>query len=314
MSTAPGNFRGPFNVGPKGARFYQAGMLVEEKTRARRRLRFLYRSFLGRIVRLVFRTRVAAWIYALWQHSIFSRRAIKPFVRRYSVNLDDFQIPERGFRSFNDFFVRRLKQDARPVDEDRDALVAPTDSKVFMVSDLDGNDTFSVKGIPFDVGDFLGDPHLGRMFEGGTLLLFRLAPYDYHRYHAPVDCMPGTPGVVHGRLESVNPLVYAFGYMPLTTNERDVVELAETPFGGLVLVSVGAMFVGKIVHTFVENRPLKKGSELGYFAFGGSTLALLAQQGVMTVRDDIRQHSADGFETAVQMGERIATRARREGV
>ena len=137
-------------------------------------------------------------------------------------------------------------------------------------------------------------------------MIFRLAPPDYHRFHFPFACIPGNPRIITGKLESVNPVVYASGIQPLVENERHVIELKSNVAGDVVMIPVGACFVGKIIETFKAGLPYNKGDEVGYFAFGGSTVVLLFKKNTITLRDDLVRYSALGYETAVKMGEGVA--------
>ena len=124
---------------------------------------------------------------------------------------------------------------------------------------------FFVKSRPFNLADFLRDDALAKKYEHGTLLLFRLAPYDYHWYHFPCDGVPSEPILLHGELESVNPMVYKAGQMPLEDNERQIVLLQTEHVGTVAMVTVGARMVGRITQKYIPNQPYKKGDEMGYF-------------------------------------------------
>ena len=157
----------------------------------------------------------------------------------------------------------------------------------------------------FDLKKFLKDEKLANDFAGGTLIIFRLAPDDYHRFHFPLDCTPTTPIRIKGILESVNPVVYKSGMQVLTENERFLIQLTNTACGTVLMIPVGAMCVGKIKHTFIPNQSYKKGDEAGYFEFGGSTVVLLFQKNTLNPLPNFIQHSQEGYESVIKMGEAV---------
>ena len=138
------------------------------------------------------------------------------------------------------------------------------------------------------------------------MLLFRLAPQDYHRFHFPFDCVPSKVKFIHGKLESVNPVVYQSGVQPLTENERHLITLNSQNFGHVQFVPVGAMVVGKIVETFTPNLFYNKGAEAGYFAFGGSSIVMIFKKYEIKVADKILHNSQNNIETAIKMGQPVA--------
>ncbi len=304
-STMKTNRKSSLRVGKQGSLYYKKDKLIEEKTLAWRRLKFLYQNPFGRFCRFFFRKGIAARLYGAWQDSRFSKRSIEKFIREYDIDTNDFLVPEKGYESFNDFFIRKLKPGVRPIDLIPDVFVSPCDGKVLAISNITREANFFVKKKPFTLSTFLENEKLAKDFENGTLLLFRLAPYDYHRFHFPCDAQATSIRTISGAYESVNPFVYTTGVLPLHTNERDVVQLETQEFGAMMMVLVGAMLVGRIVHTYKENKKHLKGDEMGYFAFGGSSIVLLFPKDTVKIRDDILKHSYNGYETAVVVGERV---------
>ena len=152
---------------------------------------------------------------------------------------------------------------------------------------------------------FFNDEILAKKYEGGTLLIFRLAPYDYHRFYFPFDCIPGLIVKIKGKYDSVNPIVFKSGYQPITENKRHLIILKTKNFGEVAMVPVGAICVGKIIETFTENQDYDKGDEAGYFSFGGSTVVLAFEKGKVSIDPKFVEHSKAGYETQVLFGERI---------
>jgi len=285
--------------------FDASGKLAKENVEGEFFLRFLYSSFWGKILRFIFRRKYVAQIYAAYQKSSFSKNKIKPFVKKHNIDLSQAEKKLEQFFSFNDFFIRKLKFGARQIDGNPNIIVAPADSKLFIIPDISDEVSFFVKNTKFNLKKFLGNEQLAQECENGTLMLFRLAPYDYHRFHFPVDCVPLKAKNINGVYESVNPLVYKSGVQPLTENERKIVLLKTEKFSDVVLVAVGAMLVGKIKLNFDPKRNYKKGQEMGYFEFGGSTIALLFKNGMIKPKQKFLGHSLQDFETAVKMGQAV---------
>ena len=219
--------------------------------------------------------------------------------------MNDFVTPPGGFSSFNDFFIRALRPGARIIDRGEDVLVSPADSKLLVIPRITKETRFFVKSKPFCLKRFLDDESLAKQYEQGTLLLFRLAPYDYHRYHVPCDGVPSKHRVIPGALESVHPIMYKTGSLPLQTNERHLTLLETKKFGSVAVVAVGAQLVGSISHVYIPGEACRKGDESGYFSFGGSSLVLLFKRDSIVVDREFLEHSQENFETAVRVGQRI---------
>ena len=151
----------------------------------------------------------------------------------------------------------------------------------------------------------LNNDKLTEQFEGGTAIVIRLAPWDYHRFHFPLDGIPSAPRVVAGRFDSVSPTVYRAGIQPLEIIERHIVEFRTDKASTVAIVLVGALFVGVIVETYSPGTKQLQGDEMGYFEYGGSTMVMLFQKGTITVASELIAASAEGKETPVKMGEVI---------
>ncbi len=284
-------------------RYIRNNQLVEETNPSFGLLRFLYAHHLGLFARMILKRHWVAHLIGRYYATLRSRNQIAPFIKRFNIDMSDFMVPTGGYQSFNDFFTRSLKAGARTIDQNH--AIAPSDCKVYVIPNISTSTNFFVKHQPFNLKQFLGSDALATLFQNGTLFMFRLAPYDYHRFHFPIDCVPSQPKVIKGVLESVNPFVFYRGVQPLITNERHLITLETKQYGTVAMVPVGAMMVGAIGYTYTPNHAYKKGDETGFFAFGGSTVVLLFKQSVITPRANFIKNSLQGFETAVTMGESI---------
>lgn len=271
-----------------------------------RMLTFLYKNRLGRLVRsALVAKKYPSVIASGFANSRFSRFFIKSFVRRNNINLDECIIPAGGFRSFNDFFYRTLKPGARQIDQRPEVITSPADSKILVIENIQPGTTFGVKNIPFNLARLVQNDALAHEFYGGTLMIFRLAPQDYHRFHFPCAGTPATVEKIPGKYESVHPLVYQCGVQPLTENERHLIRINTETCGTVLCVPVGALLVGKIIETYQPNTKQAKGAEMGYFAFGGSSIVMLFKAGAIKL-DPCLTAATNGTEVPVRMGQAIA--------
>lgn len=238
---------------------------------------------------------------------VLSRRistvAIPGFIQKNQIDM--LQYEECRFRSYNDFFTRKIKPGSRVMDLTPAHLIAPCDSRlsVYPIS-LDA--TFLVKEMPYTVGQLLKNEALAKEYEGGTLLLFRLTVADYHRYcyvdNGRISKATWIPGVFH----TVNPAAGEV-YPIYKENTRCYSILDSEQFGEILVMEVGALLVGKIVN-HLEEGLVSKGEEKGHFEFGGSTVILLLKKNVCQMDADLVENTRRGLETQVRYGEKIGVK------
>jgi len=237
-----------------------------------------------------------------------SKRSIAPFVRAYKVNTSECELNVNEYRTFNDFFARRLKTGARPIAalDDPNILTCPADCRLLVFPSLSSSHHFWLKGEELTIGDLFGDSfqHLVHHFHDPALVIARLAPSDYHRWHTPMRCRMDQRASLHGTYYSVSPSavrrVNVYG-----KNKRELCLLHSCEFGPCVLVAVGASMVSSIHISAPSDRVLDKGEEHGHFRFGGSTVLLLYQRDRVQFDNDLIANSLEPIETVVRMGERI---------
>ncbi len=267
-------------------------------------LEWMYGTRPGRLlVKLMIRpgvSRAAGWLL----DRRVSALAVRPFIRKNHICMDDFE--QRRFRSFNDFFTRRVLPGKRPVDDAPAHLIAPCDSKL-TVYDIRPDSRFRVKGTEYTLEGLLQSKELAETFLGGTLLLFRLTVGDYHRYtYIDSGFVTGStriPGVFH----TVNPA--AASRCPIyRENTREYSLLESLRFGTVLQMEVGAAMVGRIVNA-PGSRNVRRGEEKGRFEFGGSTVIVLLQKGRAILDTDLLRNTAQDAETVVRLGERIGIKA-----
>lgn len=226
-------------------------------------------------------------LYGCWQKQPWTKRNIRSFIADYDVEASEFQEPIDAFNSFNDFFIRKLKTSARPVAAGDKVAVIPADGRYLFFPDVDAADGFIVKGKKFNLSTFLENDKLAEEYRHGTMIIARLCPSDYHRFHFPCDCIPGTSELINGWLYSVNPIALKKDIEIFTQNKRAITALETTAFGKVLYIEVGATNVGSIHQTYTPHEPQAKGMEKGYFSFGASTLVLLFPAGSIQLDADL---------------------------
>lgn len=234
-----------------------------------------------------------------------SAARVAPFVRDFHLDPAEFADSIESFTSFNAFFYRRLRPEARPVDPDPATVVFPADGRHLGFANLQASDTFFLKGQRFDLDTFLGDAALSRRYAGGAAVFSRLCPVDYHRFHFPVPGTPGPARLVNGWLWSVNPVALRRNLGFLWENRRWLCEIESPTAGRVLMAEIGATNVGSARHTFQPGRPVLKGAEKGYFRFGGSAVLTLFEPGRVALDEDLLTQSAQGRELYAHVGDHL---------
>ena len=238
-----------------------------------------------------------------------SAREIPTFIALHNLNTDEIRDPLDSFKTFNEFFYRKLKPDARPNEEpDNPArLVSGADCRMMAFPTVTEATKIWIKGRDFSVSRLLGEAakdvsNIEAYQNGGALAIFRLAPQDYHRFHCPADATVGRPTYISGQYYTVNPMAIRSSIDVYGENIRVVVPFHSRCFGTFYAVCIGAMMVGSTVLTVKEGDKVKRGDEFGYFKFGGSTIVLLFEQGRVEWDQDLLDNSKAAIETLVRVG------------
>ena len=234
-----------------------------------------------------------------------SKARIRPFIRKYKLDEEEFDSDPEGFRSFNEFFSRKLKPDARPIEQENAVAVFPADGRHLGVQDLSANLGFYVKGQKFDLPKLFQSEELAGRFRKGSLIISRLCPVDYHRFHAPVSGKISEARLINGSLFSVNPIALRKRLSVFWDNKRYLCMIDSDYHGKVAQFIVGATCVGSATFTFSQNQRVKKGEELGYFSFGGSSVLTLFEKDRLRISEDVQQHSQANIETYAKMGEEM---------
>ncbi|QIW95458.1 hypothetical protein AMS68_000976 [Peltaster fructicola] len=240
-----------------------------------------------------------------------SASQIPGFINFHQLDMGEVLLPTSDFKNFNEFFYRQLKPDARPCSapDDPHIIVSPADCRSVVFNRLDDAQRIWVKGRDFSVERLLGNayPEDAKRFKNGALGIARLAPQDYHRFHIPVDGVMGEPKLIEGEYYTVNPMAIRSALDVYGENIRVVVPIDSAVHGRVMVICVGAMMVGSTVITRKAGEQVKRAEELGYFKFGGSTILLLFQPGVMQFDDDLVANSDGALETLIRVGMAIGS-------
>ncbi len=232
-----------------------------------------------------------------------SKSRVKPFIETYGIAEEEHVKRADEFTSFNDFFYRKLKPEARPEDEAEDSVVFPADGRHLGFSKASEVEGVFVKGQQFNLERLLGDSDLAARYADGAAVFSRLCPVDYHRFHFPVAGVPGNARLINGLLYSVNPLALRDRLSILWENKRYVTEIDTEEVGKVLVLEIGATNVGSVNLTYVPTRPVKKGEEKGYFAFGGSATFTIFEPGRVKLADDLLEQSAQQRELYAKVGD-----------
>ena len=263
-------------------------------------LKKLYGSVLGRTflkpLTAPWLSKVAGWFLSTGASRIF----IKGFVRKHKIDLTQFESVK--YRSYNEFFFRKIRPELRPVDMDPRHFISPCDSKL-TVMPITPEGRFMLKHTEYTVASLLKNDQLAEEFTGGYAMVFRLTVDDYHRYCYSVDGEKAPNVFIPGKLHTVNPI--ANDYFPIyKENSREYTWVENPVFGKVLTVEVGALLVGKIVNHHGQTT-VTRGQEKGYFQFGGSTVVVLIKAGKLRLDQELLDNSAAGLETVVRYGEGI---------
>lgn len=283
----------------------ETGEPFEEQILGEKWLRWAYQDSRSPLLqRILFGSSLVSRLMGMWYDSRLSKGKIDSAVEELGIDLSECTEPKESYCSFNDFFTRHLKAEARPFSDAPEAIVCPADGRALVFPALDGDTFVPVKGRPFTIRTML--PDCAETFIGGSLAIVRLCPADYHRYHFPCAGEIAECRDTRGALHSVSPIALASGADVFGGNKRSITLIETEAAGTLCYVEIGAFGVGSIVNTRRSGH-VGKMDEKGYFKFGGSTVMLLFEPGRVRFCGDLIANSAAGTETLVKVGQPLAT-------
>ena len=265
-----------------------------------------YSSPVGKgFLELFIKKKMFSRIYGLYCSSKLSKKKISKFIDEFDIDTDYLEKDITDFKNFNDFFARKLLEKARPINLNTDTLISPGDGRLLAYENINMDNIVQVKGFTYSLRELISNDLIAKEFEGGTCLILRLCPTDYHRFHFIDDGICGPSQKIKGSYYSVNPIALEKVPNLFCKNKREWSIFKSDNFGNIITMEVGATCVGTIIQTYRPNTKIKKGDEKGFFKFGGSTTILFFKKNTIKIDDDIVNETQKGIESLVCMGETI---------
>ncbi|KAG5625485.1 hypothetical protein H5410_010703, partial [Solanum commersonii] len=249
--------------------------------------------------------------------SVESAKEIPNFIEFFKdqINMDEVKYPLEQFKTFNEFFIRELKLGARPIAfvERDDIAVCAADCRLMAFNSVADSIRCWIKGRKFSIQGLLNEM-CSSEFSNGALVIFRLAPQDYHRFHFPVSGTIEKFLELPGCLYTVNPIAVNSKYCNVFTENKRVVSIISTEhFGKVAFVAIGATMVGSINFSKKEGDYVRKGDEFGYFSFGGSTVICVFEKDSIRIDEDLLENSGRSLETLVSVGMQLGVSVKKQG-
>lgn len=263
-------------------------------------LYWMYNSPIGRkLLKILIKpgiSKAAGWLL----NQRCSKILIQTFIRKNHIDMSLYE--EKDYESYNDFFIRQIRKECRPIEGDENTLISPCDGKL-SVYPVEEDSRFKIKNTEYTLESLLRSKRLAKKYQGGYVCVFRLTVDDYHRFCYVDNGRKSKNYRIPGVFHTVNPA--ANDVCPIyKENTREFSLLKSEHFKTVLMMEVGALMVGRIVN-YQEEAYVSRGMEKGTFEFGGSTVILMLQKNAVKLEKDILQNTQNGYETIVKMGEQI---------
>ncbi len=259
-----------------------------------------YAKHLGWPARRIMTNPILTAIIGEYMNTPMSLHKIDRFVRTNHIDLSEYRQEE--YHCFNDFFTRRIKPEARPINNDKDTLISPCDGALSAYR-ISSDSVFSIKNSYYNVDDLVGGAPIADDYMNGVCLVLRLGVENYHRYCYIDDGYKSSNRHIKGRYHTVQPIAVR-KHPVFVQNTREYCIMHTENFGPVVQIEVGACLVGKI-DNYQQASFIKRGSEKGRFLFGGSTIVLLFKDGVLDLPQRVFNDTLKGREQPVMYGKAI---------
>ena len=282
---------------------YNNGQIEEERICPERLMRLIYENPIGgaSLLWLVKRKTVSR-LYGLYCRTKFSARSIPRFIKKYDVDMSGC---EGTYKNFAQFFSREKKGIQFPKLDNE--LGVPCEGLVSVFENIKQDELIAVKGAFFSMRDLFSDKELANMYDGGHMVSIRLTPANYHRMHFFDDGAVKETRMIKGDLFSVSPIALNRVAKLYCRNKRALIKLETKNFGDVVLVEVGATFVGSIVHCYEDGQKVKRGELASYFLPGGSLVLMFLKKGILSPDEGMVKRTAEGIETKMAIGAVLGT-------
>lgn len=280
-----------------------------EKVYGAKAVEWLYSTTAGGVLNSVITQPFISHMYGAYQETVFSRKKVRPFIKKFNIDLSEYEVQggRDFYPSFNDFFIRKFRPGKREFVQEQNRMPAFSEARYFGFESVKEGDRIPVKSAYLDPAEMVDDYRYNEIFKDGPLMIARLCPVDYHRYHFPDDGKIIDKYRKHGILDSVNPIALHEKPRVFFENEREVSIFETKNFGKLAYIEVGAVCVGKMVQTYKHDE-FKRGEEKGYFLFGGSTVIVIGEKGKWKPSQDMLENTQKGIETYIKLGDEVAVK------
>ncbi len=281
----------------------------EELIAGKKYIEWTYESPLGKnITELIAKKKLFSKIYGKFCDTKLSTTKISSFIESFNIDMNMAKKKAYEFTSFNDFFIRELTSEARPINKSENILISPGDGRLTAYENIDLDNIVQIKGLTYSLKELINDNTIANKYENGVCIILRLCPTDYHRFHFIDSGTPYESKHIKGYYYSVNPIALKNIPKLFCENKREWSLFKSDNFKDVLHIEVGATCVGSILQTYSSNIRVDKGDEKGYFKFGGSTTILFFEKDCVKIDNDILEQSKFGFECRVQFGESIGTK------
>ena len=277
-----------------------------EKVAGDNYIKWTYESPIGKnLLELFVKKKIFSKLYGFYCDSSFSKKKISNFIDSFDIDMTIANDKVEDFKNFNEFFIRKLNDTSRPISLDKDILISPGDGRLFAYENISIDNLIQVKNIHYSLSELIEDASLAKEYDGGTCLVLRLCPTDYHRFHFIDNGIPMKNNIIKGNYYSVNPVALERIPKLYCQNKREWSIFKSENFGDILHIEVGATCVGTIVQSYKPSLKVNKGDEKGYSKFGGSTTILFFKKDSVKIDSDIIKQTNLGYECKVLMGEKI---------
>jgi phosphatidylserine decarboxylase len=273
---------------------------------------FFYKNKIGKnFVNLMINPPISKIVGAYHANTLSSKK-IPDFIKKFDININEYedgsvenQKIEKSYKTFNEFFIRKFKSGKRTFPQAKIEFGAFSEARYLGFDSIDDKLTYPVKGEFLNPEKILENSQYAKIFKDGPLLIARLCPVDYHRYHYFDEGKTIEAYNFSGKFHSVNPMAIKVYPNLFIENEKRISILDTKNFGKIAYVEVGAMCVGKIIQSANEKEAHKRGQEKGYFLFGASTVIVIGEPGKLIIDRDIIENTKNKMETYCKLGEKI---------
>ena len=278
--------------------------LAEEEMYFGNIVNYFYSHPMGKTLAfLIFKRIWWGYFYRQYKLSSYSLKTIDEDIQKYKINMDEYLIED--WKNYNHFFTRKFKPGKRSFNRDKETICAFAEGKYLVYDNTRGS--IEIKGETVSTEELLGPRRsLSKEFSDSYLIVCRLCPIDYHRFHYPSEGRIVESFLVKGKYDSVNIFAQDFKKNILFKNKRHV-NILETDHGKIGLVEIGGMSVATIVNNHQNGHSFTKGEEKGRFEYGGSSLILVLPKNKFEVDPTLVEYSKQNIECYFKLGSVIAT-------